>query len=144
MAVKKPSGPYVPQWVWGAYYGLSVLYILEGVYNIVMAFVHSHDKFMGEELGFGLFGYVSLILGGLSIALGLGLLFQIQSVRNVVNFFCGVQILFGILGLAGSAIGAVFSGPLGILLMFNQVLQIAAAAFMIYIIGETDKVAPNL
>lgn len=136
------AGP--PQWVWGAYYAISVLYVVEGVDDIFMTFVNSHRKIMGEEIGIGPFGILSIVLGALTILIGLGLVLRIEFIRGIVNFFCGVQILLGILGFFGAVAAALFTGPFGILLMFLEVLRVVCGVMMIYLIGETDKAAPNL
>jgi len=134
----------VASWIWGAYYALAVFYVISGIYDIAMVFVQAQQKFMGETIGFGFWSYIGIAIGGFTFLLGLGLLLQIEVARRIVTFFCGLQILFGLLGLAGSVMGTMFAGALGLVLVLTQIVQIAAAAFMIYVIGETDRVAPNL
>jgi hypothetical protein len=134
----------VPQWVWGAYYALSVYFIVNGGYSIFKAFAITHEKIMGQEIGFGFLSIILIALGSLNILLGLGLLFQIQAIRNIVNFVLGIQILFGILGIVMGLPTILNTGFLGFVSLMMQVLQVAAAAFMVYLIGETDRVAPSL
>lgn len=131
-------------WIWGAYYSLAAFYFLSGIYDIWRIYMLSKEKFMGEELGFGFFSYIGFAIAGVTSLVGLGLMFRVELARGIVNFLCGLQIIFGLFGLAGSVMGTLFSGALGLVFVFIQIIQIAAAAFMIYVIGETDRVAPNL
>lgn len=146
VAVKTDKGPLIPvaPWVWGAYYALSVYFLLNGGYEIFSAFRISHQKILGEEIGFGFASIFVTLLGAFHIVLGIGLLFQIQVLRNVVNFILGMSVLLGILNLALSLPGVMIGGFYGFLSLMTQALQIAASAFMIYLIGETDKTAPNI
>lgn len=76
--------------------------------------------------------------------MGLGLLLRVEFIRGIINFFCGLRIICGLFKLAGTLIGALFSGPLALLSALFIVLDIATAALMVYLIGETEKYAPNL
>ena len=129
-----------PKWVWGAYYGISALYVVQGLYSVAMGI---YEVSSPKSHFSSFFATIELVIGAVTALLGLGLLARIEFVRGIINFFCGIQILLGILGLAGSVFGAMILGPLGLLMMFMNVLKIATAAFMIYLIGETDRAAPN-
>lgn len=142
--VKKNSGRQVASWIWGAYYSLAVFYVLSGIYDIARTFALSKEKFMGEEIGLNFFSYIGIAIAAVTALVGLGLLFRVELARGVVNFLCGLQIIFGLFGLAGAVLGTLFAGAMGVVLVIVQVIQIAAAALMIYVIGETDRVAPNL
>jgi hypothetical protein len=61
-----------------------------------------------------------------------------------VNVFCGIRIFFGLLGLFGSMLGSLVAGAGAIPFILINILDIASAGFMIYLIGETDKTAPNI
>ncbi|MBN9501353.1 MAG: hypothetical protein J0H02_06230, partial [Armatimonadetes bacterium] len=134
----------VASWIWGAYYSLAVFYVVSGGYDVAMVFVNANRVILGEKLGFGFWSYIGLAIGGLTSLLGIGLLLRLELARAIVNFFCGLQILFGLLGLAGSVLGTMFAGALGLVMVFMQIVQIAAAAFMIYVIGETERVGPSI
>jgi hypothetical protein len=95
-------------------------------------------------MGLGVFSFVSMAFDGFTVLLGIGLALRIELIRGIVNFFCGLRIFFGLLGLAGSVLGSMFAGPLAIIFILMNVVNIATAAFMIYLIGETDKFAPNI
>jgi hypothetical protein len=137
--VTRDRGPLTPtpQWVMGAYYAISVYYIVEALYEIGIGCVALNGK------GGSFAGGFSIAMGVLTLIIGLGLLFKIEIVRGIVNFFCGLQILFGLFGLAGAVMGTMLFGALGFLNVVMQMLQIATAGFMIYLIGETDTKGPN-
>ncbi|RYG34697.1 hypothetical protein EON81_14875 [bacterium] len=131
-----------PKWVWGAYYATSVYFIIGGFGDIFEAIRETETKFMGVAQGYTFSTYLGLIFGGLTILFGIGLLLRIEIVRGIMNFFCGLTILFGLLQIPGSLFGAVLS-PLGMLWAVMNILDIVTAVFMIFLIGETDKAAPN-
>ncbi len=128
-------------WVWVAYYLVSAYFVVTGLLytatGLITCIGHPGQVISPVTI-------VQIVLGALSAVLGIGLLLKIQSVRNVVNFLCGVKIILGVLRLLGSIMVAFVLGPLGILFMFLTVVDIASAAFMIYLIGETDRVVPNI
>lgn len=119
--------PGAPRWAGTAYNLIAVYWILSGAYSVLTALLLA-DKGAGVvAAAFGLF----------PVAVGLGLILRIEFVRGIVNVLCGLQILFGIVGVLGSF----FAGhPLGVLMSF---FQIATAGFMIYLIGETETRPPN-
>lgn len=126
-----------PKWIWGAYYGLAGYYVLNGAWGMIQgALMLSSAQ---DKLVMSAFPFILIAVGFIGLVLGLGLIVRNETVRGIMNFFCGVKILLGLLGLAGSIFSALFTGPLGIFLMFLNVLDIAVAGFMIYMIGETDK-----
>ena len=137
----QPVGAPLPQWIWGAYYGICVWWIIGGAGTIVDAIQMTHKKFLGEEMGWSFFTYVSIAIGVLTILFAIGMMARLEVIRGIVNFACGLQIIFGLMGLTGALLGSLFSGPWGLLLVLSQVIQIATSAFMIYLIGETDKYA---
>ncbi len=104
-------------------------------------------KFMGitstETPGFGFAFILGTVIGGFTLLVGIGLLARVEIARGIANFLAGLNLLFGLLGLAGSLIGSVVAGPLGLLLSLKGVLDIATRAFMIFLIGESEKRAPN-
>ncbi len=145
-----------PKWVWGAYYGLAGYYILHGLYTVISSVMtlvavkkaDSTDQVsslkgmptMHDPMGMvSLFTYVAILIGVVSIVLGGGLMVRNNSARGVVNFFCGLNIIFGVFKLLGATLGALFSGLLGVFLMLLVVIDICVNGFMIYLIGETDK-----
>lgn len=131
-------------WIWPTYYAMCALFVLEGAAGVAQVFIDSHQKILGQEMGIDAFSYVRIAIEGFSILLGIGLALRVEIIRGIVNFFCGLRILFGLLGLAGSVVGTLFAGALGFVFVLLNVVNIATAALMIYLIGETDKYPPNL
>jgi hypothetical protein len=86
----------------------------------------------------GMFTYISIAFYGISVVLGIGLLAKIEIIRGIVNFVCGISLVFGILGLIGSFGSVLVLGGLGVIMLIRNVLDICMNAFMIYLIGETD------
>lgn len=130
---KKVQGYKAPQWVQGAYYSIAIYWILDGLFQVLS----------GTGVLGGHHSSVDVIIGAVSAVMGLGLVLRLEIIRGIVNFFCGLQIIFGLFGLAGAVLGTLFAGMLGFVMVVLQVLQIATAGFMIYLIGETDTKAPN-
>jgi hypothetical protein len=118
--------------------------MIEGGAGILQTIIGSHHKLNGQEIGLDVMSFVSMAFDGFSVLLGIGLALRIELARGIVNFFCGIRILFGLLGLAGSVLGSVFAGALGLIFVVLNIINIATAAFMIYLIGETEKYPPNL
>ncbi|MGC8668931.1 MAG: hypothetical protein ACP5VE_12530 [Chthonomonadales bacterium] len=114
-----------PPWVWPAYYGVAVWWILQGVVHVLLV--------RG--------GVVDTSINGLSAVIGLGLLARIELVRGITNVMCFLSIVGGLFGLGMAFLEGGWSGALGMLL---AVVQIAMAGFMIFLIGETESRAPDL
>lgn len=138
-------------WIFPAYYALCAYWIISGLAGIANAYHVAVTpvtmKFMGvtttETPGFG-FGFIlGAAIGTFSLLVGIGLLARVEIARGIANFLAGLNIIFGLLGLAGSLIGAAFAGPWGLLLSLKCVLDIVTSGLMIYLIGETEKRAPN-
>jgi|SRR5579862_5239143 len=134
----------VASWIWPCYYAMCAVFVLEGAGGILHTVASSHEKFMGQEIGLGVFSFISMAFDGFTALLGIGLAMRIELARGIVNFICGLRILFGVLDLAGALMGTLFLGPLGFILVILSIVNIVTAIFMIYLIGETDKNPPNI
>ena len=122
-----------PGWVYPAYYIVASYFVLSGLGGALLTLLN--HKAMTEG---GLFVYVGLAFNAVGVLLGLGLIAKIEIIRGIVNFVCGLSLIFGILGLLGS-LGVVLTlGGLGVLMLIQNILDICMNAFMIYLIGETD------
>lgn len=122
-----------PGWVYPAYYIVASYFVLSGLGGALMTLLN--HKTMTEG---GPFVYVGLAFNAVGVLLGLGLIAKIEIIRGIVNFVCGLSLIFGIIGLLGS-FGAVLTlGGLGVLILIQNVLDICSNGFMIYLIGETD------
>ncbi|HWA84246.1 MAG TPA: hypothetical protein VG820_12455 [Fimbriimonadaceae bacterium] len=140
---KKGWTPAAP-WIWPCYYAMCAFFVLEGLGGIIQTLLGSHHKIMGQEVGLDVMSYVSMAIDGFTILIGIGLALRVEIIRGIVNFFCGLRILFGIIDLGFALLGSLLVGALGFVFVILNLVNIASAGFMIYLIGETDKHAPNL
>lgn len=139
-ATQMASTPYAqPTWIWPAYYIVSGYFVLTGLVEVIRAVLLMNAKSssaVGESVG--ALSMVGIIVGGLSIIFGIGLLAKVEFIRAIVNFFCYLQILGGLCGIGTSLLGGLVLGPAALIGVVQSVLNIATAALMIYLIGETD------
>jgi hypothetical protein len=126
-----------PNWVWSAYYAISVYYIIDGLSHILTGVL---PAIQGSDKGPN---YISLAFGLYIAVIGFGLVTRAEFVRGLINITCFLMIFFGLIGLGLSLVGTLFLGPLGLFEAVMNAFQIATAGFMIYLIGETDRYAPN-
>lgn len=131
-----------PKWVWVCYYLVSVYMCLSGALLLLTCVKGLSDPTAAQALGCLLYPF--LVVGAVYVLTGLGLVFQVELARGVVNVVAGLMILGGLWGLANSLIGAGFFGAAAIPAMLRNILDVALGGFMIYLIGETDRRAPNL
>jgi hypothetical protein len=131
---------YEPKrWVVVAYNIVAGYFILSGILNVVSAIGSTHRVVMGQEIGFTFDTYLSIAFAVLTVAVGIGLILHVEIARGIVNFLCGMKIIFGLACAGFTILGATLMGPYGVLMIFMQALDIAMAGFMIYLIGETDR-----
>ena len=124
-------GPYRrPTWVPLAYNLVSAYIGLSGLVQLVTGGVHiARDNWVG---------YIEVVMGTIGLVLGVGLLLKIEFIRGVVNFVCGISILFGIFGLLAGFPFMMALGFVGLLWLLQSVFNLATNAAMIYLVGETD------
>lgn len=127
-------------WVWWAYFGISGYIAVSGVIEVFQAISTTKTKLpiSGEEMGWGFGPILGVIFGLISVAIGIGLALRIEFFRGVSNFFCGLRIIFGVLGLLTTLPLIALIPGIGLLMFVMQIVNIATAALMIYLIGETD------
>ncbi len=140
-------------WIMPVYYALCAYWIISGIghaaetYHVAITPVKVEFLGMKETMEAPGFASFSAILGflisGFRIIVGTGLAARLEFARGIANFLAGLSILFGILGLAGSLLSSMFTGPWGILLALLNTVDIVVGAMTIYLIGETEKNAPN-
>lgn len=119
-----------PTWVPLAYNLVSAYIGLSGLVQLVTGGVHiARDNWVG---------YIEVVMGTIGLVLGVGLLLRIEFIRGVVNFVCGMSILFGLFGLLASFPFMMVLGLVGLLWLLQSVFNIATNAAMIYLVGETD------
>ena len=123
----------VPAWIWTAYYTVAGLITADALSNIGVTLSHS------KKDGVDFIGAIVIAFNGFSALMGIGLLLRIRAIRAVVNFLCFLGILDGLFGLATGLFGTLLSAWALIWVVLN-IVQICINGFMIYLIGETDKV----
>lgn len=122
-----------PGWVVPAYYIVAGYFLVSGLLAILLTVMNK--KGMEEA---GMFAYVAIAMYSISVIMGLGLLAKIEIIRGIVNFVCGISLIFGIIGLIGSFGSVLLLGGMGVLMLIRNILDICMNGFMIYLIGETD------
>lgn len=144
------SRPYTgpAKWIWPTYYAISGYYILDGLRMILIAVLRITSIHKAAATGSSAvvmagdtltsFQYVDIVVGAITIFIGIGLILRLEFVRGIVNFFCFINIVLGVLRLGSTILIGSLLGPIVLLLLFLNVLSIASSALMIYLIGETD------
>jgi hypothetical protein len=124
----------MPNWVWPAYRGIAIWWIVTGLYGVVSSLLTAGSA--GPNV-------FVIAIEGLSAILGIGLLARIEFVRKLVNFCCFLQILLGAVSVFGIIISPHITGVYGLIMLVIEVANIACAVLMIYLIGETESQAAN-
>ena len=129
--------PGAPGWVLPAYYAIAAWWMLSAVWNILRATVLSKG-------GIDFIDGIGIFFSVISALIGLGLLLRVDSVRDVVNFFCFLRIIFGLFGIVQGFLFSGVLGMLGIMIMIASIIDVLTGALMIYLIGETDTSARDI
>jgi hypothetical protein len=109
--------------------------IWDGIQMMVIA-----PAVAGESLEFGVFEQVIVVMLSLKILFAIGFLAKIEIIRGIVNFFCGLQLVFGLIGLVMSIPLLFFGSFLSTIeMLLSAVIDLGTAAGIIWIIGETDN-----
>jgi len=120
----------MPKWVWPAYRGIAIWWIVTGLYGIASTLLGP-----GKDTPDVLF----MAAEGLSAMIGIGLLAKVEFVRKLVNICCFLTILQGGLGVVRIIISPHITGILALIQLLIEVLNIGCAVLMIYLIGETES-----
>lgn len=134
---KQAASPYfqTAKWVWVAYYGIGGYWLLGGGMDIFRSL-----RSMSEA---GFFAYFGLALGAFSVLVAIGLIARIELVRGIVNILSWLRIVSGALALWGALWGSLYIGPIALLIALFGTFDIASGVLMIYLLGETEKQAPQ-
>ncbi len=152
-AVSTKPRPYAPSatWIWPVYYALCAYWVISGLGHAAEAY-HTAvtpvtiKMFGASETitpGFGFGQILGLVFAAFQLFVGVGLAARVEIARGIANFLAALGILFGLAGLAGSFMGALVFGPWAIFGIVRNTLDIVVGAMTIYLIGETEKSAPN-
>lgn len=155
-APKRSNAPLAAPagWIYPVYYALCAYWIISGLghaaqsYHTAVTPVKLEMFGMKETVeapGLASFGFMlGIAIAAFRVVVGAGLAARLEFARGIANFLAGLSILFGLLGLAGSFIGALVLGPWAILGIVMNTVDIVVGGMTIYLIGETEKNAPNL
>lgn len=139
-SLKRQKSLETPRWVNASYVAISVWFIVSAIL-IAGATIFQLGAASHQSSPFGkvnAFSYMGLVFCAIQAFIGLGLIFRVELARTVVNFFCALQIIYGVLG-ALSAIAWIIASPsIAIAFLVYHAASIAAAGFMIYLIVEMD------
>lgn len=127
-----PQAFQAPTWTLAAYYAVSALLLVSGLVGILTTLIASRKD------GIGLFDAISIAFDGIGAIVGLGLLARLEIIRGITNVICFLGILSGI-RFAVVGLGITFVSAWGLLMVIYGIIKIAVYAFMIYLIGETDR-----
>ena len=139
VAIAKPkpkSSLDAPNWVWPSYYAIAGWYIISGLLLIWQG-VSGATATGASALAAGLMLFVS-ITGGISITLGIGLILKNPVLRKVCVWFNWLTILVSFRGLVSGIFLSTLIG-IGWLWALSNLISMIAAAFMIYLLAETDS-----
>ena len=126
-----------PPWVWRAYYGMAILWIVTGAFWALLPLLGVHPP---GPVGVPTY---DVIAGCVSVIAGIGLISRIEAIRGVVNVLCWIQILLGLLGTVLCIVLALETGGLS-LMMLVPVINVAGTVFMVWLLAETDCREPIL
>lgn len=136
---KRQRGFQTAKWIWPAYYACAGYFILNGLLETIGAIAVAGTV---TKTPFGNIvnsvNYVGVVVGVLTIVVGIGLILKVEFIRGVVNFFCGISILISLLTLIPTILGSALVGLYGIVYIVRSLLSILTNGLMIYLIGETD------
>ena len=121
-----------PGWVWPAYYAIAGWWILDGLRVLLAAITGSVSV-----------GIIGLVVGVITLLVGVGLVFKVELARGIVNVLCFLQILSGAFSIVMGFFFAPIMGLWGIIWMILSFVQIGTAGLMIFLIGETETRGPN-
>lgn len=138
-------------WIWPAYYVLCLYWILSALGNAFNAYhtavtpvtIKLFGQSMTEAPGFSFWTYIDFAIAAFGLLVGIGLAARVELARGIANFFACLKILRGVLGIATALMSSLFIGFWGLLISLLSLLDVVAGAMTIYLIGETEKSAPN-
>ena len=132
-----------PKWIVSLYWALCAWWCLGGVLQIVEVYrdylSRQSSTSIFVEKSFGAYDAIGIAFGAVGILVGLGLALKVKFIRKYVNFICGLNILFGLLSLAGSLASILLVGALGVIFVISNIVDIIVAAATIWLLSETSN-----
>jgi hypothetical protein len=140
VARPKPDDPkarikyYEPKpWVNVAYNLIAGYWVLNGIYRVLVG-----SGVLGSQ------NFILVLFGVFGALFGVGMLARVEFVRGIVNFVSGINIIVGVTCLGFTVITSPLVGAFALVAIVLQIIDILQSAFLIYLIAETDRRAPNL
>ncbi|MDE2127998.1 MAG: zinc ribbon domain-containing protein [Armatimonadetes bacterium] len=121
-----------PTWAASAVRAVAIWWIVNGVWSAVSAMIHG---------GYAAGGLCALNV--LTAIVGVGILRQAPIARTVTNVLCWLQIASGLFDFVVGFFVVSIAPILGVMMMLLAIIQAGVAAFMIYLLAETDVNSPN-
>lgn len=129
---KSVRGYVAPSWVWTWYTIVSVYWVADGAWQV----------FSGAGAFTKSTSVVNLVIGSALIVVGLGLLFKVRILRGVAHILCWVSLIGGGLDIIAGLFATIAIGPIAYVFALLGLIRAGTAAFMIYLIGETESLYP--
>jgi len=126
-------------WIWPTYYIIAGYWVLSGLKDVISAALlmsKSADNVAGERISS--LAWIGVVIGLITLLTGIGLIAKVEFIRGFVNIICWLQIAGNLCGTVGIILAGSLMGPAVLIGLIFSVFNIATAALMIYLIGETD------
>lgn len=128
----KPVSQGPDPWVPVAYKVVATLWAIQGLVGVGW-------NLMASMGGAGFFASIAIMMGAVQMILGIGLLLHIEAIRGIVNFVAGINLMLTAAFLV-IFLPLTLLMPFGWLRVISDLFTIALCAFVIFLIGETDRV----
>lgn len=127
------------EYVWTMYFLLSAFWLAGAAWTILDVLVITPNQMGAKFEGHGVIEYAIAGFGGIRAIIALGLLFKVELVRAVVNFFAFLGLAIAFFELIGSLLNIAIFGPIGLVFVILAILDMAINAGIMWVIGETDS-----
>ena len=125
----QPAGEFA--WATKAYYGVAAFWAVAGLALAALALRPAPDTLP-------LASAVAAAPGLLTAVAGIGLLLRLEIARGMVNIVCVAQILLFGWSPATTLFAGVVGAPFSLVRVAANIVMVAAAIFMVFLIGATD------
>lgn len=127
------------EYIWTAYYLLAAFWLVGAIWSILDVLVVTPAQMGAKYEGHNAFTYAIAGFAGIRAIVALGLIFKVELVRAVVNFFAFLGLAGAFLRLIGSLLSIALFGPIGLLFVVLAIIDMAINAGIMWVIGETDS-----
>lgn len=126
------------EWVRRIYYGLGTMWIVTGVWgllDITLIGPAASKKPFEMSLLTGLIIGITCI----RLVLAVGYMMRANIAKQIINVFAAIGLLFALLGLVGSLMTIMLVGPLGVVFVILQLIDVIVNGGIMWIIGESER-----